>query len=99
MTHLELLRPAILDRTEYLRQVVIRNLDAPDAKLIVLRHDPSKPPRTWSLHLLHVQNVGFVSRMPFETVLTNAVPPGEIKAAGTVGPWQRRGSGPDDARR
>lgn len=85
--------PSDSGQDQYLRQVVIRNLDAPDAKLIVLRHDPSKPPRTWSLHLLHVQNVGFVSRMPFETVLTNAVPPGEIKAAGTVGPWQAENPG------
>ena len=99
VTHLGLPRPAILDQNEYLRQVVIRDVDAPDAKLIVLRKDPSKPPRTWSLHQLHVQDVSFASRMPFETVLTNAVPPGEIKAAGTFGPWQTRGSGPDAARR
>jgi hypothetical protein len=31
--------------------------------------------------------------MPFETVLTNAVPPGEIKAAGTFGPWQAEDPG------
>jgi hypothetical protein len=78
---------------EYLRQVVIRDLNAPDASLVVLRKDPSKPPRTWSMHLLHVQDVSFVSRMPFETVLTNAVPPGEIKAAGTFGPWQTEDPG------
>jgi hypothetical protein len=76
-----------------LRQVVIRDLNAPDASLVVLRKDPSKPPRTWSMHLLHVQDVSFASRMPFETVLTNAVPPGEIKAAGTFGPWQSEDPG------
>jgi hypothetical protein len=73
---------------EYLRQMVINDLEAADAKLIILRSDPSKPPRTWSLHSLHVQNVGFATHMPFETTLTNAVPPGEIKATGTFGPWQ-----------
>jgi hypothetical protein len=72
----------------YLRQMVINNLDAPEAELIILRSDPSKPPRTWSLHSLHVQDVGFATRMPFETMLTNALPPGEIKATGTFGPWR-----------
>ena len=76
-----------------MKQVVINRVDAPDAKLIVLRRDPSKPPRTWLLHQLHVQNVSFATHMPFETVLTNAVPPGEIKAAGTFGPWQTENPG------
>jgi hypothetical protein len=78
---------------DYLKQVVITDVDAPDAKLIVLRRDPSKPPRTWSMHQLHVQHVSFGTSMPFETVLTNAIPPGEIKAAGTFGPWQTEDPG------
>jgi hypothetical protein len=71
----------------YLKQIVIDDVEAPDAKLIVLRDDPLKPPRTWALHQLHVQQVSFARRMPFQTVLTNAVPPGEIQATGTFGPW------------
>jgi hypothetical protein len=74
--------------SQYWKQIVINDVDAPDAKLIILRGDASKPPRTWSLHRLHIQHVGFDSRMPFETTLTNAVPPGEINAGGTFGPWQ-----------
>jgi hypothetical protein len=72
----------------FLRQIVINDLEAPDSELIILRSDPSKPPRVWSMHTLHVQRVGFDTRMPFDTTLTNAVPPGEIKAAGAFGPWQ-----------
>jgi hypothetical protein len=30
-----------------------------------------------------------LTRMPFRTQLTNAVPPGEIDTTGTFGPWQR----------
>ena len=78
---------------EYIKQVVIESLDAPDAELVVLRSDPSKPPRTWSLHRLHVQHVGFSMQMPFETTLTNAVPPGEINATGSFGPWQAEAPG------
>jgi hypothetical protein len=85
--------PTNSTEADYLKQVVITNVDAPDAKLIVLRKDPSKPARTWSLHQLHLQHVSFGTRMPFETLLTNAVPPGEIKAAGTFGPWQAEDPG------
>src|SRR5262249_36048996 len=73
---------------EYIKQVVIDSIDAPDARLVVLRSDPSKLPRTWSLHRLHIQHAGFSTQMPFETTLTNAVPPGEINATGSFGPWQ-----------
>lgn len=74
---------------DYVRQVVIQTLEAPDARLVILRRDPEKPPRVWSMHMLKFQSVGLDSSMPFETVLTNAVPPGEITAAGSFGPWAR----------
>lgn len=74
---------------DYVRQVVIQTLEAPDARLVILRRDPEKPPRVWSMHMLKLQSVGLDSSMPFETVLTNAVPPGEITAAGSFGPWAR----------
>jgi hypothetical protein len=77
----------------YIKQVVIDSVDAPDARLVVLRGDPSKPPRTWSLHRLQVQHVGFFTQMPFETVLTNAIPPGEIEATGAFGPWHTEDPG------
>ena len=79
--------PDIPSPGDYLKQVVIRDVDAPDAVLTILRSDPAKPPRTWSLHRLHVKQVSFATTMPFDTVLTNAVPPGEIQASGSFGPW------------
>ena len=79
--------PAV-STTDYLKQVVINDLDAPNAELILLRKDPAKAARTWALHQLHVQHVSFATKMPFQTVLTNAIPPGEIQATGTFGPWQ-----------
>ena len=45
--------------SDYLKQVVIDDLDAPDAELIVLRSDPTKQPRKWSLHQLHLKQVSF----------------------------------------
>lgn len=73
----------------YMKQIVISELEAPDSKLVILRSDPSKPVRTWALHTLKVKNLGAARTMPFETRLTNGVPPGEIDAAGSFGPWNR----------
>lgn len=85
--------PEAEDDTDYLKQVIIDDLDAPNARLTILRRDPSKPARVWTMHMLKVRDLGLNSKMPFETALTNAVPPGEITASGTFGPWQRRDPG------
>jgi len=81
-------QPAPDQAGAYLKQVVINEVEAPDAVLVVMRRDPTKPARTWSLHQLRLNEVGANSRMPFDTVLTNALPPGEIQASGRFGPWQ-----------
>jgi hypothetical protein len=69
------------------REIVIDRLTADDSSLTILRRDPSRPPRVWSMHRLRMQSVGATRAMPFQTVLTNAVPPGEIDTQGTFGPW------------
>jgi hypothetical protein len=71
------------------RDFVIDELDAPDAQLTILRSDPEKAPRIWSLHRLKLRQVGLASAMPFDTLLTNAVPPGQITTSGSFGPWDR----------
>ena len=85
--------PDVEDDSDYLKQVIIDDLDAPNARLTILRREASKPARVWTMHMLKVHNLGLNSKMPFETVVTNAVPPGEITASGTFGPWQRREPG------
>jgi len=77
----------------YVKQVVLSELEAPDARLVILRRDPAKPARTWVLHTLRMENLGMDTAMPYETTLTNAVPPGEIDARGSFGPWQREDPG------
>jgi len=81
------------DASVYGRDVVIEELDAPDAQLTILRSEPQKAPRVWRMHQLKLRQVGLASKMPFETDLTNAVPPGQIIAAGTFGPWSRNDPG------
>jgi hypothetical protein len=75
------------------RQVVVERLQAPDAELTILRRDPNKVPRTWYLHNLEMRTVGLQSGMPFDALLTNAVPPGQIATSGVFGPWNRSNPG------
>ena len=70
-------------------QVVVDELDADNAKLVIIPRDRSRLHRTWVMHRLRVQNVAVNGEMPFESTLTNAVPPGEIVTSGTFGPWHR----------
>lgn len=71
----------------YARDLIINELHADDGRLVILRAEAAKPPRTWQLHRVRVRDVGVASNMPFEAVLTNAVPPGEIATDGSFGPW------------
>jgi uncharacterized protein involved in outer membrane biogenesis len=67
--------------------VVIDELDAPGAKLVIVPRKISKPPKIWAIHTLKMHNVGAGRAMPFDATLTNGVPPGEIVTSGTFGPW------------
>jgi hypothetical protein len=77
----------------YGRDVIIEELEAPDSQLTILRRESDKPARVWRMQRLMLRQVGLASKMPFETLLTNAVPPGQINASGTFGPWTRRDPG------
>jgi hypothetical protein len=71
------------------REVVIDELIANDSLLTILRDDPEKHPRVWSMHELKMTSVSARTAMPFRSVLTNAVPPGKIDTTGSFGPWHR----------
>jgi len=71
------------------KQVVIQTLEANDARIVILRREPAKAPRTWELHELKAQNLGANTPMSFQAMLTNAVPPGRIETDGSFGPWHR----------
>ena len=62
-------------------------LSADDSSLTILRRDPTRLPWTWRMHQLRMQSVGVARAMPFQSVLTNAVPPGQIQTEGRFGPW------------
>ena len=72
--------------------MVIDRLESLDARVTILKSDPKKSPKVWAIHRLNMRSVGDQS-MPFEALLTNAVPPGEIATEGTFGPWDREEPG------
>lgn len=67
--------------------VLIDELVADDAIIIVLRGQPGKPPHEYPLHHLHLENLSFDRPANFQAILTNAVPKGEINSFGQFGPW------------
>lgn len=69
------------------REVVIKELVADEAKLTIIPRNPEKRAKVWQLHKLTVNNVGAGQEMPYRTVMTNAVPPGRIDTSGAFGPW------------
>jgi hypothetical protein len=71
------------------RQVIVDELIADAAKLVIIPRNRAKQHRTWVMHTLRVRNVSVNTEMPFETTLTNAVPPGTIITEGSFGPWHR----------
>ena len=77
------------ERREGGSDVVVDELVAADAKLVIVSRDPGRPPKTWAIHELRMETIGAHTAMPFNATLTNAVPPGEIATAGNFGPWHR----------
>jgi len=59
-----------------------------DAQLELLPGDPAKDAHVFLIHRVVMHGVGSGRSAAFEAQLTNAVPPGEIKAQGQFGPWQ-----------
>lgn len=69
------------------REFVIDDMFAKEAKVVIHPKNPIKHPKTWTIHDLTMHSVAFDRAMPFEAVLTNAVPPGTIHTKGSFGPW------------
>jgi hypothetical protein len=67
--------------------VLLEELRADDAIIVVLRAQPEKPPREFPIHHLVLRNLSFDRPAEFQAALTNAVPTGEINATGRFGPW------------
>lgn len=67
-------------------EIIIRNFITKDASLLFVRKEADKKPLQFTIHDLHVRDVGFNLAMPFDAVLTNPVPTGLVTAHGSFGP-------------
>lgn len=67
--------------------VLIEEVYADDAIIVVLRAQSEKPPREFPIHHLELHDVSFDRPSEFHATLTNPVPKGEIDATGEFGPW------------
>jgi hypothetical protein len=67
--------------------VLIDQLVADDATIVVLRAQPGKIPREFPIHHLHLRGLSFDRPAEFQATLTNSVPKGEINTTGQFGPW------------
>ena len=67
--------------------VLIHDIRADDAVIVILRAEPEKPPRQFPIHHLLLHDVSFDRPASFRATLTNAAPRGEIDATGQFGPW------------
>ena len=67
--------------------IVIKRIEANEARIVILRKD-AKPPHEFEIHQLELLNFDFTSPASFHALLTNPVPRGEIHCDGQFGPWQ-----------
>jgi hypothetical protein len=67
-------------------EIIISHFITEDASLQFIRSEGRKP-LTFTIHDLHVRDVGFGLPMPFDATITNPVPEGLVKTTGQFGPW------------
>lgn len=60
-----------------------------NAKLVITPKDKTRKPLEFELHTIRLFDAGINSPMTYEAELRNAKPPGEVKAKGHFGPWDR----------
>jgi hypothetical protein len=68
--------------------ILIHEIVANDALLVLLRKDSDKPPNQFEIHQLVMNNFGFDRPAAFHALLTNPKPRGYIHCDGQFGPWR-----------
>ncbi len=67
--------------------VIVEDVEIHDAILRIWPRELGKEPLEFELREIHLVSVGRNVAMHYQTVMTNAKPPGEITSNGTFGPW------------
>ena len=64
-----------------------------DSQLVIGTDKPDKDPKLFELKHIVLHDVGPNAPWPFDALLTNAIPRGDIHATGTFGPWNTESPG------
>ncbi len=64
-----------------------------DSQLVIGTDKPDKDPRVFLLKHVVLRDLGPDTGWPFDAVLTNPIPKGEIHASGAFGPWDTESPG------
>lgn len=64
-----------------------------DSQLVIGTDKPDKDPRVFRLKHVVLRDLGPGNAWPYDAILTNPIPRGEIHAVGTFGPWTTEGPG------
>jgi hypothetical protein len=67
--------------------VILSNVVAMDAELVFTPRDLDGPRRAFSVHSLHLREVGFGRPMSYEATMTNPQPKGRVVTQGRFGPF------------
>jgi len=67
------------------RRTVVGEISSNDARLEVGRRND--PPLRFEIHGIELYSVGVDTVMSYSVQLRNALPPGEIRSTGKIGPW------------
>jgi hypothetical protein len=68
-------------------KIVVDEFVCDDSRLVIGTDKPNKDPKIFELSHIVLHNVGPNDPWTYDASLTNAVPKGDIHAAGTFGPW------------
>ena len=73
--------------------IVVDVLEADDASLTLIPKRAGKEPKVFAVHHLTMKPLGRAHTMTFDASITNPIPKGIVKTAGTFGPWNRGNPG------
>ncbi len=77
--------------------IVVDEIICDNSRLIIETAKPNKDPKDFELKHIELHDVGPKAPWQYRATLTNAIPRGEIHAAGTFGPWQTDSPGDSSA--
>lgn len=68
-------------------KVTVEFIQIDDSRIVLQTLKPNKDPKVFAIRHVELRDFGPQRPMQYNAILTNAIPPGEIHAAGVFGPW------------